>query len=535
MLSFAFLRAFRFLVTAVGGTSATELEVLTERSYVQKEGRALVPQSRGRIVNTFLDHFFTQYVDYGFSAKMEMQLDDVASGDAAWKQVLRDFWSPFTEKVTSLGDTTITEVIDVLDEDLGMHFFNSNRQKVQEKADHEDGAVARDPRQCPSCSVGRLGVKLSRTGGFIGCSEYPKCKFLQSFKMCTDGVEDPLAGPRCLGAHPESGQDILLKMGPYGHYLQIGGDDDESAADDGKKKKKKRPKRCTLPPGMPPHDVDLQAALELLALPRALGEHPADGEDIYVCLGRFGYYVKHGNLLASIPKKETWEEVGVERAVELLAAKAAKEAARIASGKPPRGKSRRAAAKGNKSKASAKTGRKSAKAGNTPTRPLSAFFQYSRVKRAEVKEMHPTHSAGQVAKVLGEQWRALPEESRAPYTALFEADRKRYQEECALLASSGSDSDADDTAGKSTRKTAAKSGARRSKSSAASKAKSAPKRPLSAYQHFCREAREDLKATHPEMRKLGDISKALGERWRAMDNDERARFVALAEQAGKGR
>ena len=193
-------------------TYASIMQVLQDRDYVEIDKRRFVPHDRGRLVTAFLSSFFERYVEYNFTADLEAKLDDVSDGKLDWKTVLRDFWTAFSAAVEGTKDLTITQVIDELDKDLGPHFFPSNTR---------DG---HDPRICPSCHNGRLGLKLSRNGAFIGCANYPECRYTRSLAVATGDEEaDALAdGPRELGDDPETGLPVSVRRGPYGAYVQLG-------------------------------------------------------------------------------------------------------------------------------------------------------------------------------------------------------------------------------------------------------------------------------------------------------------------------
>ena len=283
-------------------TYASILSVLRDRNYVRMENKRFVPEDRGRLVTAFLTSFFGHYVDTGFTAGLENQLDEVAEGNANWRAVLRDFWDGFSAAVAQTKELKISDVIDALDADLGPHFFPSR----------EDGS---DPRQCTACGSGRLGLKLGRFGSFIGCSNYPTCQYTR--KLAVDGGEngdDSLKdGMRVLGQHPDTAEDITLRRGPYGLYVQQGEPD---PAD-----KKAKPKRASLARGMDGETLTLEDALGLLSLPRLVGLHPETGQKIEANLGRFGPYVKMGALFASLDRDDSVLHLGLNRAMELIAKK----------------------------------------------------------------------------------------------------------------------------------------------------------------------------------------------------------------------
>jgi DNA topoisomerase-1 len=235
-------------------------------------------------------------VEYDFTAKLEAQLDDISGGRIDWKEVLRDFWRAFSSAVDETKGLTITNVIDALDEQLGPHFFPPR----------EDG---RDPRRCPACETGRLGLKLSRTGAFIGCSNYPDCRYTRPLAVPSDEGEEEAAAqlPRLLGHDPEGARPVTVRKGPFGLYIQLGDDEDPE-----------KPRRVSLPKTLSPMEIDLDTALKLLALPREVGRHPETRNKVVAGLGRFGPYVRHGSTYKSIPDDEDVLTIGMNRAMQLL-------------------------------------------------------------------------------------------------------------------------------------------------------------------------------------------------------------------------
>ncbi len=332
-------------------TYASIMQVLRDRNYVTMESRRFVPGDRGRVVTTFLTKFFSKYVDYDFTANLEEELDAIAGGHVDWKEMLRQFWVDFIAAVDEAKGLTITEVIDYLDADLGPHFF----RKTEEVP---------NPRFCNACKDthgdGRLGLKLGKFGAFIGCSNYPECKFTRPLEMIDEKVEEGEASlsnePKVLGEEPGSGRTVSLRRGPYGPYVQIDPAPEEkpdlegyekdlaaweiakaAAKAEGKKaptKPKKptapKPKRQGLPKGLSPADVDLEKALSLLALPRDVGEHPETGKMIKAGIGRFGPFVQHDGKFASLQKDDDVMHIGMNRAMELIALKEQRDAAKAA-------------------------------------------------------------------------------------------------------------------------------------------------------------------------------------------------------------
>jgi DNA topoisomerase-1 len=283
-------------------TYASILTVLRDRNYVRLENKRFIPEDRGRLVTAFLTSFFSRYVDTGFTAALEEQLDQIAEGNARWRDVLRDFWTDFSVAVAQTTDLKISDVIAALDQDLGPHFFPARA----------DGT---DPRQCPACGTGRIGLKLGRYGSFIGCSNYPACQYTS--KLAIDGGDNPddtlKDGMRVLGANPLTEEEITLRRGPYGLYVQQGEPD---PAD-----KKSKPKRASLTKGMDPEALTLEDALGLLSLPRLIGLHPETQQKIEAGVGRFGPYVKMGAIFASLDRDDDVLHLGFNRAMDLIAKK----------------------------------------------------------------------------------------------------------------------------------------------------------------------------------------------------------------------
>lgn len=281
-------------------TYASILQVLKDRGYVRLEKKRLVPEDKGRVLVAFLENFFARYVEYDFTANLEEQLDQISNNEINWKEVLRDFWRDFTAAIGETKELSITQVIDALDEMLAPHLFPPNKEGT-------------DPRKCPMCENGRIGLKLGRFGGFIGCSNYPDCKFTRQLSVGADGN----GGMRKLGEDPDTKLDVTVRSGRFGSYLQLG----EATKDDAGQTVK--PKRASLPKGVSAEDIDLERALKLLRLPREIGAHPQDGEPIVAGIGRFGPYVKHGKTFANIGADEDILTVGLNRAVTLIEEKKA--------------------------------------------------------------------------------------------------------------------------------------------------------------------------------------------------------------------
>jgi DNA topoisomerase-1 len=285
-------------------TYASILTVLRDRNYVRMENRRFIPEDRGRLVTAFLKNFFERYVDTGFTADLEEKLDNVSDGSLDWRALMRAFWEDFSNAINQTKDLKISDVVAALDEELGPHFFPAR----------DDGT---DPRLCPACAAGRLGLKLGRYGSFIGCSNYPECQFTRRLAIETgEGEAETLKeGMRILGKSPETDEDITVRRGPWGLYVQQGEPD---PAD-----KKAKPKRTSLPRGMDGETITLDQALGLLSLPRLVGIHPETKLPIEANLGRFGPYVKMGAIFGSLDKDDDILSVGLNRAVDVIARKMA--------------------------------------------------------------------------------------------------------------------------------------------------------------------------------------------------------------------
>ena len=276
-------------------TYASILTTLRDREYVRMDKNRFIPEDNGRLVTAFLEQFFAQWVEYDFTAALETRLDEVSAGDLDWKVVLRDFWSqlkPATDAVTARQG-----VIDELDTAIGPFLF----------PDKGDGA---DARLCPLCKTGRLHLKASfkMKSSFIGCSNYPECRYTRGFGAAT-GVED--GGDRDLGVDPATGAPVALKIGRFGPYVETTTPGEE------------KPKRSSLPKGWSPATLALEQALRLLALPREVGMHPEDGKQITAGLGRYGPFVLHAGTYANVADIDEVFDIGLNRAVVLLAEKRA--------------------------------------------------------------------------------------------------------------------------------------------------------------------------------------------------------------------
>ena len=282
-------------------TYASILTVLRDREYVRMDKNRFVPEDKGRLLTAFLMEYFLRYIEYDFTADLEEKLDLVSAGDLNWKVLLREFWTQFHGSVGEIVDLRIGQVLDALDASLGPHLFPP-------KADGSD------PRACSVCGSGRMGLKSSKFGPFIGCSNYPECRHTRPLAAADkEGAE---SGDRILGVDPDTGLNVYLKAGRFGAYVQLG---------DGEK-----PKRSSLPKGWSAPDMDLEKGLRLLRLPREVGLHPEDQQPIVAGIGRYGPFVLHAGTYANLSGADEVFEVGLNRAVDLLAAKRA-------GGRPGRG------------------------------------------------------------------------------------------------------------------------------------------------------------------------------------------------------
>ncbi len=280
-------------------TYASILGVLRDREYVRMDKNRFHPEDKGRLLSAFLKQFFLRYVEYDFTADLEEKLDKVSAGELEYKVVLRDFWTDFQKAIASVGDLRISEVLEELNTALGPAIF----------PEREDGS---DPRVCHTCGTGRLSLKAGKFGAFIGCSNYPECRYTRQLGVAEG--EEPVSSDRELGIDPNTERKVWLKIGRFGPYVEL-----EADAED----KKAKPKRSSLPKGWEPAAIDLDQALRLLSLPREVALHPEDSEPIFAGLGRYGPYVQHKTTYASLGDIEEVFEVGQNRAVTLLAEKRA--------------------------------------------------------------------------------------------------------------------------------------------------------------------------------------------------------------------
>ena len=279
-------------------TYASILATLKDRDYVLLEKKRLHATDKGMIVTAFLGNFFARYVEYDFTAALEEDLDRISNNELFWKDVMRRFWTEFSAALEETSELRITQVLDALDEAMGPHIFPARA----------DGG---DPRSCPSCNAGKLSLRLGKFGSFIGCSNYPECKYTRQLGASGEGesgaADGNPNGPRVLGKDPATGLDVTLRDGRFGPYVQLG---------EGEK-----PKRQSIPKGMDKSKVDFEQAQLLLSLPREVARHPESGEPILASIGRFGPYVQHGKVYANLGGDDDVLTIGANRAIDLIIAK----------------------------------------------------------------------------------------------------------------------------------------------------------------------------------------------------------------------
>lgn len=279
-------------------TYAATLATLRDREYVTIDKRKLFPQAKGRLVTAFLESFFARYVEYDFTAALEEKLDRISAGELEWKEVLREFWTEFVAKVDETKELRVTNVLDALNEELAPLVFPKR----------EDGS---DPRTCQVCGTGQLSLKLGKYGAFVGCSNYPECNFTRQLTSDANGAEASASNePSQLGTDPLTGDEITLRSGRFGPYVQQG---------DGKEAK-----RASLPKGWTPDSIDIEKALALLSLPRDVGQHPESSKMISAGIGRYGPFVLHDGTYANLESVEDVFSIGLNRAVTVLAEKQSK-------------------------------------------------------------------------------------------------------------------------------------------------------------------------------------------------------------------
>ena len=283
-------------------TYVSVLSTIRDRGYVRLEKKRFIPEDKGRVVTAFLESFFSKYVEYGFTANLEEQLDRISNGEIDWREVLRDFWKDFSAHVGDIKDLRVTHVLDALNEILAPHIFPAS----------VDGS---NPRKCPSCADGQLSLKLGKFGSFVGCSNYPECKFTRRMTANGESASAIPAEGIELGVHPDTGEKVTRRQGRFGPYLQLGEVPGGS---------KEKPKRASIPRGFDPVDIDLETALKFLSLPREIGLHPETQTPIVANFGRFGPFILHDGTYVNLESAEEVFTIGINRAVDMLAAKKTK-------------------------------------------------------------------------------------------------------------------------------------------------------------------------------------------------------------------
>ncbi|MAK19554.1 MAG: DNA topoisomerase I [Candidatus Pelagibacter sp.] len=293
-------------------TYASIISVITNRGYADILNKRFFPTDRGKLISAFLEKLFTKYVDYNFTAKLEDQLDDITSGKEDWIKVLEQFWNDFNKNVSQVKEKRTREVLDMLNESLGSLIFETD----------SNGSI---DRKCKLCQTGQLSLKNSfRGGAFIGCSNYPECKFTRPLSKVKAAEQINLAEPRYIGKN-EMDKDIFLKNGRFGPYLQY--EKELNEVEDTKKKKKKKIKKdvnqnlknVSIPKGIDIDSIDLDRAKFLCSLPKSLGTNPENNQEILLNSGRFGPYLKCENKSARLENVEDIFTIGLNRAITLIA------------------------------------------------------------------------------------------------------------------------------------------------------------------------------------------------------------------------
>ena len=285
-------------------TYASTIQVLKDRDYVRVEKNRFFAEESGRLVTAFLERFFEKYVEYGYTAGLEDELDEISGGRAQWQAVLDSFWRDFKPRTTEVMEFKPSEVTAELDQFLEPYLFPA-------KADGSD------PRLCPNCGTGRLALRGGKFGAFVACSNYPECKYTRAFAQ-PGGEAGESTGPETLGNDPDTGLPVERKSGRFGPYIQLG--------------EGKEAKRASIPKDI--GELDLEWALKLLSLPRTIGNHPETGQPIEAAIGRYGPYLKHDGKYARLSSTAEVFETGMNAAVVKLAEAAAN------GGRPARGAAR---------------------------------------------------------------------------------------------------------------------------------------------------------------------------------------------------
>ena len=276
-------------------TYASIVSTIQSRQYVRKEKNRLIPEDKGKLISIFLTEYFRKYVEYDYTAELEVELDNISSGKSEWVKILAKFWKEFYPTIEAAKDLRVSEVLDKINEILTPHIFPNNDGK-------------KDPRLCHSCNEGILSIRTSRSGSaFIGCSNYPECKFVRPFAVITDESINEKSTEGAIGLD-DRGIEIFLKSGRFGPYVQLGNSSEQNP----------KPKRTSIPKNFETSKITIEIARKLLDLPKVLGNHPSDNEPIHSAIGPYGPYLKHNSVYANIKDLEDFLSIGMNRAVELL-------------------------------------------------------------------------------------------------------------------------------------------------------------------------------------------------------------------------
>ena len=297
-------------------TYASIISTIANRGYAEILNKRFFPTDRGKLISAFLEKLFSKYVDYNFTAGLEDQLDEITTGKESWIKVLELFWKDFNNNVSEVKEKRTREVLDLLNDSLGELIFDK---------DNEGNVV----RKCQLCSSGTLSLKNSfRGGAFIGCSNYPECKFTRPLSKAKAAAQAQLAEPKFIGKH-ENGNDIYLKNGRFGPYLQYEKIPSDLEVEKNSKKKKKTKKlksdvnellkNVSIPKGLELESINLEKAQFLCSLPKSLGINPDNQKEITLNVGRFGPYLKCENKSARIENVEEIFSIGLNRAITLIA------------------------------------------------------------------------------------------------------------------------------------------------------------------------------------------------------------------------
>ncbi len=290
-------------------TYSSIISVIQERNYVKLDKKRFIPEDRGMIVTAFLVNFFKKYVEYDFTALLEDQLDQISEGNMKWKKMLSSFWGDFIVNIDEASSRKNSEIIDSINESLEKHFF-----KADDKGNID--------KTCPSCKKGKLSIKLGKYGAFFACSEYPECNYIKSIDNEKEVGEGEIAASdhedQIIGKDKSSGEDIILKKGPYGFYLQLGVGEVSKGDKADKKTKKAKPKRCSIPSFVDISTIDLKTASYLISMPIEIGLHPETQKPIKFSIGKFGPYLSYNEGFVSVPKNDKIFNLSLDDAVSMI-------------------------------------------------------------------------------------------------------------------------------------------------------------------------------------------------------------------------